>query len=285
MRFLFIIFLFFISPLSAAHDKTVLIAILAKDKAHVLPLYLKCLDELEYEKKLITIYINTNNNTDHTQEILEQWSNKHETDYQSILFEAHNVGHLDPTKPHEWTPNRFKILGEIRNKSMRMALENNCDYYFVIDCDNFITPCTLRELVNKDKPIIAPMLCSIPERADPYSNYFCDISNTGYYKDHPDYMKILYHELIGTFNVPVVHCTYLINSNCIEKLSYVDNSDDYEFVIFSRIARQNNIDQFICNEKDFGELLHFYDTNLTLQEEKMLFDNYMMTTTKPVQLR
>jgi len=250
-----------------AADKTVLLAVLAKNKAHVLPAYLRSIDNLDYDKKLITVYINTNNNQDSTKELLDAWVEKNGAQYRSIIMESHEVAGASITKPHEWTAERFKVLATIRNKSMQKALEANCDYYFVVDCDNFISPCTLKELIAKNKPIIAPMLRAVPEPCDAYSNYFCDISETGYYKDHPNYRKILYREMTGTFQVPVVHCTYLIQAPYINKLNYIDNTNDYEFVIFSRGAREKGIEQYICNEKDFGTLLHFYSEEMTLAEE------------------
>lgn len=248
-------------------NKTVLLAILAKNKAHVLPAYLRSIDALDYDKKLITVYINTNNNQDETLKMLEAWAEKRGPEYRSIIMESHEVANAAVTKPHEWTKERFKTLATIRNKSMQKTLDEKCDAYFVVDCDNFITPCTLKELMKRDKPIIAPMLRAIPEPCDAYSNFFCDIAGTGYYKDHPNYRKILYKEMVGTFEVPVVHCTYLIQAPVIEKLTYLDGTDDYEFVIFSRSAREKNVGQFICNEKNFGTLLHFYSDGMTLDEE------------------
>jgi len=248
-------------------DKAVLIAILARNKAHVLDRYLRCIERLDYDKKRIVIYINTNNNEDATKELLQDWARKNGERYRLVVFEDHEIQGLSSTDPHEWTAERFKVLGKIRNKSMQKAREHDCDYYFVVDCDNFITPCTLKELVNKEKPIIAPMLRSVPELVDCYSNYFCGVTDNGYYADHPDYFKILYRSMIGTFKVPVVHCTYLIDSKYIDKLTYVDETSDFEFVIFSRGARKNSVEQYICNERDFGSLLHFH-TGVTLEEEQ-----------------
>lgn len=260
-------------PTSHADEKTVLIAILARNKAHVLPQFLNCLNLLEYNKKLITLYINTNNNQDNTQAILQEWADDHKEEYKNILFEAHHVKDLDATKPHDWNAQRFKILGSIRNRSLQVAQEHACDYYFVIDCDNFIAPATLRTLLAKNKPIVAPMLKAFPERLDHYSNFFSAISPSGYYQSHPSYIPILYHQKIGTFKVPLVHCTYLIVSSVLDKLNYIDASDDYEFVVFSRSAREGSIDQFICNEMDFGYLVHFHK-NVTLEEEKERLNNY-----------
>jgi len=272
IAFAFILFLnFSLSAVeNAPEQKKVLLAILARNKAHVLSVFLKCIENLDYDKQLITIYINTNNNQDATQEILVNWAEQCKDQYNKIILDIHEVEGASSTRPHEWTYDRFKLLGNIRNKSLQMTKENMCDYYFVVDCDNFISSCTLKELIIKDKPIIAPMLLSIPEYKDRYSNFFCDITETGYYKDHPDYLTILYRTMQGTFKVPVVHCTYLINADCIDKLTYVDETNDYEFVIFSRSARDHNVDQYICNEKQFGVQLHFHH-DLTLKQEVKRF--------------
>jgi len=162
----------------------------------------------------------------------------------------------------------------IRTKSLRLAEEKGCDFYFVVDCDNFITPNTLKTLVAKDKLMIAPMLGSFPEKGDIYSNFFCDIDENGYCKDHPDYFSIINKEKIGTFEVPVIHCTYLIRKDALPYLTYVDGTIDYEFVILCREARKNRIPQFICNEENFGSLIHFF-RDVTLQDEAKIVKSYL----------
>lgn len=248
-------------------DKTVLLAILARNKAHVLPAFLQCIENLDYPKKLITVYINTNNNVDDTKKILEEWKKKQEKQYCCILFENNEIKQMPSTRPHEWTEKRLKLLGSIRNRSLDKAKEKGCDYYFVVDCDNFIIPCTLKELIKQDKPIIAPMLFSLPDDLYCNGNFFFDVSENGYFKDHPAYMQISQRSLVGTFKVPVVHCTYLVNSAYIDKLNYVDDSTHYEYVVFCREARKNNVDQYICNDREFGWLLHFRE-DVSLEEEK-----------------
>ena len=268
------IFLFITINCSIMHaeeqqeQKSVLLAILARNKAHLLPRFLRCIEALEYDKKCITIYINTNNNEDKTEEILENWTAQNREQYRSIIFESHEVEGIPKTGPHEWNPERFKLLGSIRNKSLQKTKECKCDYYFVVDCDNFIAPKTLSYLIGKDKPIIAPLLRSVPTINDPYSNYFCDITEGGYYQSHPDYQPILQRAKIGTFKVPVVHCTYLVKAEYVDALNYIDGTDDYEFVIFSRNARNRGIEQYICNELEFGTLLHFSE-ELSLEQEKI----------------
>jgi hypothetical protein len=259
--------LFYVQGHMKPKSKSVLLTVLARNKSHVLPKFLKCIDELEYDKSAITVYINTNNNEDDTENLLESWREKNKSLYKDIIFENHHVESLSQTTPHQWTPERFSVLGKIRNQSLQKAQELKTDYYFVVDCDNFITPCTLQTLIEKDKPIIAPMLKSVPLPNDPYSNFFADISENGYYKDHPEYWQILNRSKVGTFKVPVAHCTYLIKTEYIDRLTYDDGTHDYEFVIFSRVARKNGVDQYICNEKEFGTLVHLVGEP-TLEQEK-----------------
>lgn len=261
-------------------SKTVLLAILARNKAHVLPDYLTCLEQLDYDKKAITVYINSNNNDDETETLLRAWVERVKDQYGKIVADFHEVEGLEKTNPHVWTTQRFKLLGSIRNKSMSMALQENCDFYFVADCDNFLTPCTLKELVAKDKPIIAPMLLPVPEKRDPYSNYFCAIDAKGYYKHDSAYLKILNRQYLGVFEVPVVHCAYLIKQEYLPDLSYIDSTDDFEFVIFSREARKKGIPQYICNEKYFGTLLHFL-TGVTLEQERERVQAFGSLVPKP----
>ena len=250
-------------------NKTVLIAILARNKAHVLPRYLKCIQNLDYDKKLIHIYVKTDNNSDDTEVILKEWIKKNEKSYASIIYDDKNFAHSVESNPHDWTPARFKILAKIRNDSLQKAKEQRTDFYFVVDCDNFIAPFTLKDLVKQDKPIIAPVLRSIPNLDDNYSNYFCKCSEYGYYDDHPEQTAILHRKKVGVFKVEVVHCTYLIKTDYIDELSYTDGTNDFEFVIFSRVARKNGIDQYVINEKEYGVQIHFGGF-VTLEEEKRL---------------
>ncbi len=237
----------------AAIDKTVLLAILARNKAHTLPKYLECIDKLEYNKKAITVYINTNNNSDETEKILRVWAKKNKKLYKKILFDAHSAQELkgDKTRPHLWSPNRLKVLGGIREKSMQKAIEHKCDFYFVADCDNFLTPPSLKTLVSKNKPIIAPMLEPVPG-PQTFVNFFYGVTPEGHYKDHPLYSEIRKRSIKGTFAAPFVDCTYLIRSDEIPNLGYIDSSEDLECIIFSRIAREQGVEQYICNEMDFG---------------------------------
>jgi GR25 family glycosyltransferase involved in LPS biosynthesis/glycosyltransferase involved in cell wall biosynthesis len=230
----------------------VLVAILAKSKEPALPLYLECIEALDYPKSSIVLYIRTNNNTDKTEQILRDWVARVGHLYHSIEFDASNVTEkVEQFREHEWNATRFSVLGRIRNLSMRRAIELECDYYFVADVDNFIRPATLRELVALDLPIASPFLRSIAPGGY-YSNYHAEVDANGYYRNCDQYHWILNRYIRGVLEVPVVHCTYLVRADVITQLTYEDATGRHEYVVFSDSARKASIPQYFDNRQIYG---------------------------------
>src|SRR3989337_3845662 len=83
---IFVFLLCFPALLFTQEDKTVLLAILARNKAHTLPYYLNYINNLDYNKKNISVYIHTNNNIDATAKILDEWASAHIAEYRYIDF-------------------------------------------------------------------------------------------------------------------------------------------------------------------------------------------------------
>lgn len=52
--------------------------------------------------------------------------------------------------------------------------------------------------------------------------------------------------------VDLVHCTYLIKKNILDKISYNDGTKDYEYVIFSRNVRKEDIPQILDTRQIYG---------------------------------
>ena len=230
----------------------VLIAILAKQKEESLPLYLDCIESLDYPKSSIVLHVRTNNNTDGTERIIREWLARVNHLYSSVEFDATDVdANIEQFQVHEWNPTRFRVLGHIRNTSLRRAIDLGCDYYFVSDVDNFIRRCTLRELVALNLPIVAPLLRSIRPGSF-YSNYHADIDARGYFQACDQYHWILDRHVRGILEMPVVHCTYLVRADVAKKLTYLDETDRYEYVIFSHGARKAGIPQYLDNRQVYG---------------------------------
>jgi len=229
----------------------VVVAILVKDKESTLPTFIRCLLNQTFPKKRTRLYIRTNDNTDNSEEILSKFINEHGSDYKSIFYDATPVSEsIKKYKQHEWNVERFKVLGKIRDESIKYAIDNN-SHYFVIDVDNFIVPSTLDDMVQvAPLGVIAPML--VTQTA--YSNYHSTIDKNGYCLPGEAYLKILNKVIKGCIDVPVVHCTYFVANHILDKVSYDDGTYRYEYVVFSHTLRKQNIPQYIDNRKDYGRI-------------------------------
>jgi hypothetical protein len=254
--------------------KNVFIAVLAKQKEKVLPLFLRSLYELDYPKENIFIYFRTNNNTDNTPVLIEEWIKTYGKEYKGLIYDSKDVEQkVQNYGVHEWNGERFRVLAKIRQESLRQFLLTDCDYYFVIDVDNFIFPETLKSLIAADKPIIAPLLRyavatdeyqDTPEDAERvgahkcryYSNYHYMVDDYGSIINEPVYYQILHRVdgYVGVIDVDCVHCTYLIKREYVDKLNYLEESDRWEYMVFSESARKNRINQYLDNRKIYGIL-------------------------------
>jgi len=253
-------------------NKDIVIAILAKDKEYCINFYLECIYNLNYNKKKTHLYIRSNDNTDKTQDILEGFIKKHDKEYGSIYYNFESIDTVLKDMGHrEWNKKRFKILGRIREESVKYAIKKNC-HYFVIDCDNFITSNCLNVLMEKinQYKVLAPMLNS-QKRKKWYSNFFYEVTRQGYCKISNYYYTILNRQQKGVFKVPLLHCTYIIHNDILSDVSYDDGSDRYEYAIFSDVLRKKNIQQYLINEDFYGYILWSLFEN-ELKED--LLDNW-----------
>ena len=236
---------------------TVFIAILAKNKQYVLPLFLSCLLDLDYDKSSICLYMRSNNNTDNTVGMLEDFVLKNGSKYKEIITDFSDVPEkVEAYGEHEWNSVRFGVLARIRQTSMDLSHSKGYSYYFVIDCDNFITSQTLKYLINANVDVVGPLLHNLDEVGNMYSNYHHCADVNGYFRHCEHYNGVFRRaaEYTGVIPVDVIHCTYLIKRDVIPLLSYSDGSSDYEYVIFSRSCRHNNIQQYIDNRYNYGVL-------------------------------
>lgn len=253
---------------------TVFLAILAKQKEKVLPLFLKTIQELDYPKDHIVLYVRTNNNTDRTKDVLDAWLEKHSAYYKTVLYDSSDIDKdIQKYGVHEWNGERFKALARIRQDSLDVCYDLGCDYYFVVDVDNFIYPETLKALIEANKPIVGPLLRyavaddifpDTPEdqervgshRCRYYANYHYRVDSYGSIINEPVYYQLLYqvHGFRGIIEVDCVHCTYLIKREYIPRLSYLEDSNRWEYMVFSENARKARINQYLDNREIYGIL-------------------------------
>jgi hypothetical protein len=250
----------------------VFLALLVKQKEAVLPLFLESLNDWDYPKENIFIYIRTNNNTDNTKQLLEEWIEEYGDKYKELIYNGEDVPEkVEKYDVHFWNGERFRVLGKIRQESMNQALLTDCEYYFVVDTDNFLFPETLKELVKLDLPIVAPFLryaVALGENADTpveaakreghmsryYSNYHDKVDDFGSIIAEDIYYKILNQEIKGLIECMCVHCTYLIKREYLSELNYLEQSDRWEYMVFSNSARDKGIPQYLDNRTIYGVL-------------------------------
>lgn len=250
----------------------VFLALLVKQKEAVLPLFLESLNDWDYPKENIFIYIRTNNNTDNTKQLLEEWIEEYGDKYKGLIYNSEDVPEkVEQYNVHFWNGERFRVLGKIRQESMNQALLTDCKYYFVVDTDNFLFPETLKELVKLDLPIVAPFLryaVALGENADTpieaakreghmsryYSNYHDKVDDFGSIIPEDLYYKILNQEVRGLIECMCVHCTYLIKREYLSELNYLEQSDRWEYMVFSNSARDKGITQYLDNRTIYGVL-------------------------------
>ncbi len=238
----------------------ILLAILAKQKAPTLPFYLRCIEAFDYPKASIALYVRTNNNTDQTEAILRKWLHRVGHLYASVEFDCADVAEpVEQFAVHEWNDTRFRVLGRIRQVSLQRAVAAACDFYFVVDVDNFVRPGTLRDLVALNLPIVGPLLRH-ETAANPYSNFHHEIDDNGYFVQSDEYYWLLYQRIRGIVEVKVIHCTYLIRCDVIPALSYEDTSGRHEYVVFSESARTAGIPQYLDTRQVYGFLTMEEDT-------------------------
>lgn len=241
-------------PVTDSSAPKVMLAILAKQKETTLPLYLRCIEALDYPKSAIALYIRTNNNTDRTADILRNWVERVGAEYASVEFDGADVAaQVQQYGVHEWNETRFKVLGHIRQVSLQKAIDAGSDFYFVVDVDNFVRPNTLRELVSINLPIVGPLLRH-EDPNNPYSNYHHAIDANGYFADSEEYYWLLNQRIRGVAEVQVIHCTYLVRRDCLSKLRYDDDSQRHEYVVFSASARAASIPQYLDTRQVYGFL-------------------------------
>jgi SAM-dependent methyltransferase len=243
----------------------------------VLPDYLQCIEALDYPKSRITLQVRTNDNVDGTAAILEAWLRRVRDDYARCIYDSSPLTlAASDSNPHDWSPANLRRIATVRTESLEKFKNDPTDYYFVVDVDNFLAPFALPELVRRREPIVAPMLDTLPLETDPYSNFFGACDDHGYAAYSPVYDTIRTRAVRGALQVPVVHCTYLIERSVIERglVKYVDGSGRYEFVIFSDSARKSGVRQILVNDRRYGYLLHHVRPNveaMTLEEERLIY--------------
>ncbi|XP_065359671.1 glycosyltransferase 25 family member [Calliphora vicina] len=261
-------------------EPTVMVALMVRNKAHVLPLFLSYLERQDYPKKRMSLWIQSDFNTDDSLHILTEWLLNVEPLYHSVhkVLDASTQRHQNESSPFDWPRARFDHLISLKEQAMRDAKQIWADYIFYLDADVLLTEAhTLTHLVELRLPIVAPMLLS----EGLYSNFWCGMSSDYYYLRTDLYQDIYNVNREGIFQVPMVHSAVLVSltykgSNYLtfdrdQFLAQQENDLEYmatlgpqcrlydgpvdDIIVFAISANCSQIPLFITNEIPFGYIL------------------------------
>lgn len=234
----------------------VFFSLLVKDKEYCLETWIQNFESLDYPKHRIILYIRANNCKDNSIEILKKWTQLSHKKY-ALIIENYIDIHFDFSNlsEHQWTKERNKIIGEIRNESFRVCQLTQAEYYFTYDVDNFVIPETLISLLSWKKLMVAPFLI-VPKDHEPkynnWGNYFHKCNEWGFAGNSVHHLLIFQRKVTGLLKMDLVHCSYLIHTSILHKLKYTDSTENFEFIIFSRMLKFLKIDQYLDNTKIYG---------------------------------
>ncbi|KAI4488630.1 hypothetical protein M0802_011446 [Mischocyttarus mexicanus] len=253
---------------------TVLIAILIRNKAHTLPYFLSLLEQQNYPKNRIKLWIRSDNNIDNTSEILREWLAEESEKYHTVdtFIDDNSNGFEDEKSSTDWSVLRFTHVINLRQEALDYARKIWADFIWMIDADTFLMdPNTLTNLISKEQVVVAPLLKS----DGLYSNYWAGMTDNYYYLRTEKYQLILYREDVGCFNVPMVHSAILINLNMVQSdfLSYnFTNLPKYDgplddVITFAVGANETGVPLYICNDHFYGYIMVPLGKDETIKED------------------
>lgn len=209
---------------------------------------------------------------------IENYTGNNWNEYYGYKYNINIIDNL-PTiyiSIHSKVKNRFKldeikypknllvinIVSNSNNHELEKFIESNCDYYFFIG-DNCIinNENIILELLNSNKDVVAPLL---RRGNDLWTNFWGDISETGYYKRSFDYIDIINYKRKGCWNVPYITGTFLIKRDVIIKIPnlFSDNSDIDIDMRMCLNLRNNDIFMYINNMHIYG----YINENVTIYD-------------------
>jgi collagen beta-1,O-galactosyltransferase len=282
-----------------ATDKTVLLVLLLRNKAHTLPYFFAMLDQLDYPKKKIRLHIRSDHNEDGTADLIHIWLSDVADNYaavdvvinEDIQFYGSDRG------PMAWTADRYDHVIALKEEALEAArADGDVDYAWFLDGDAFIiNPNTLKSLLSQDLFIAAPLLTTV----GPYSNFWAGMSDSYYYLRTPEYMPILERkkDKRGCFDVPMVHSSVLVNVNKMRadrltfdpaKVKNFKNLPKDDIIAFALSAKSAGIPMHVCNQEVFGHIMEPLDDDSQLEADYARLQNlklYMIADSGPVPRR
>uniref|UniRef100_A0A336M109 CSON006145 protein n=1 Tax=Culicoides sonorensis TaxID=179676 RepID=A0A336M109_CULSO len=270
---------------------SVLIVTLIRNKAHTLPYFFSYLENQDYAKNKISLWMKSDHNEDDSIKITKAWIDSVKDLYQKIDFQYESV----PTRRNSernsfhWTEERYVDVIKMKEEGLEFGRENAFDYVLFLDADIFLTnPSTITRLIQLKLPIVAPLM----KTESLYANFWGGMRENHFYLRTDEYMTIKKYEKTGEFKVPLVNSIILIDmknpktkylTHDIHKLIShdINGSSKYngpldDMIIFAKSAQYAEIDTYISNSENYGYMMAPVENVTSLKSDKKQLINVLV---------
>jgi collagen beta-1,O-galactosyltransferase len=112
-------------------DPTVMVAVLIRNKAHTLPWFLYYLENLEYPKQRMRLWIRSDHNEDNSTLIVNEWLLHVRNEYNDVDFkdDASESSYSDASGPLDWSPKHFQHVIHLRQQALDVARKSWADFF------------------------------------------------------------------------------------------------------------------------------------------------------------
>uniref|UniRef100_A0A5S6QMF6 Glycosyltransferase 25 family member n=1 Tax=Trichuris muris TaxID=70415 RepID=A0A5S6QMF6_TRIMR len=251
---------------------TVLFCILVRNKAHVLPYFFGYLEELDYPKDRIAIFIRVDHSIDRSPEVVRAWTKAVDGLYHSIELsqsEESDNYYFEEEGPFDWTEERYSELIKWKEYALRKARRMWAEFIFFLDCDVFLfNQKTLQQLMAEGVVVVAPMLVSL----NAYSNFWAAMDENGSNQHSDKYDAIYSREKVGCFPVPMVHSAVLMDLRMAKslKITFLDSKHQgrqNDLQALASSVRSVHLRMYVSNRHKFGALLIPSSSSSQLEED------------------
>jgi glycosyltransferase involved in cell wall biosynthesis len=143
--------------------KKIMIACPVRNRAWILPRYLKSISDLEYPSEYLCYCFVINDCIDSTPNLLADFARERPGQVKIIV---QNLGRRQ-SKSHLRGYYHFAHLAQLRNILLLAFQKSDCDYLFSVDSDILLPPLALNTLLEDDCAIISALVCNGHELGDP----------------------------------------------------------------------------------------------------------------------
>lgn len=112
---------------------SVLVVSLIRNKAHTLPMFLSYLEQQDYPKDRISLWMVTDHNEDNSREILEVWLQRARNLYHSVHYQFDDSEKIrkGETNLTHWPEERFLEMIRMKEDALEFGRNSWADYVFV----------------------------------------------------------------------------------------------------------------------------------------------------------